>query len=174
LLPDEKETYLDTKAQDIRSISFQKAKQLAKQNKLYPVIIENNIKINTNQDFNDQLEEVSGHTSFLQKIQSQKYEQINNLNTIKSEYSKTKLPILFQKKSDCWLDLLSSDPSDNNRSIKRVYGFNTNKITYLNFESTLKVNKYSNFIKPKNNKIITTTFNSFINEHQQLSYSSKD
>jgi len=72
------------------------------------------------------------------------------------------------------LDLLSSDPSDINRSNKRVNGFNSTQITYLNFESKLKVTNYSNFIKPKNNQIITANFNKFINEHQQLNYSSKD
>jgi len=93
LLPDKKEIYMDTTAEDIKSISLQKAKQLAKQNKLYPILKENNIKININQDFNDQLKEVSANESFKKKIKSQKYEQINNLNAIKSEYFKTKLPI---------------------------------------------------------------------------------
>lgn len=174
LLPAEKETYMDTKAQDIKSISLQKAKQLAKQNKFYPLIKENNIQININQDFNDQLKEVSRNESFFEKINSQKYEQINNFKTIKHEYYKTKLPVWFQKKSDCWLDLLSSDPSDNNRSNKRIYGFNSNKITYLNSESLLKVSNYSKLIKPKNNEVITPAFNTFLNQHQDLSYSANE
>jgi hypothetical protein len=165
---------MDIQAEDIKSICFQKAKQLAKQNKLYPILKENNIKINTDQDFYDQLEEVSTNDSFLRKIKSQTYATKNSFNSVKFEYYQNKLPVLFQKKSDCWLDLLSSDPIDINRSNKRVNGFNSHKITYLNFESKLKVTNYSNFIKAKNNQIITPTFNKFINQHQQLNYSAKE